>query len=226
MNNALIIFAKTPLPNFSKTRLIDPFTPEQAAEFYSCSLEDVSDTMQESSDFDLWLGIAPEKFKEELFPLKIRSENYFFQEGEDLGIRMLNAFKVLFEKGYKKTAIIGSDFPHISVKTIEQTFDFLNYFDCVLGPTVDGGYYLIGLNKLNESIFKDINWSTEKVYQQTLDKGKVNNISITNLDKQYDVDTISEIRKLYFDLKKMDISLKFFPANVWQFLQKYKNIFL
>ena len=226
MNNALILFAKTPIPNFSKTRLINPFTAEQSAEFYSASLMDVYDTMQDSSEFDLWFGIAPENFDKKLFPLKLESENYFFQEGEDLGKRMLNAFQILFDKGYKKVVIIGSDFPHISDKTIEIAFNNLTNCDCVIGPAIDGGYYLIGLNKIKESIFKNIDWSTEKVYQQTLEKARQNNIKIKNLEKQYDVDSVTEIRKLYVDLQEMDSSLKKFPKNVWQFLQKYKNIFL
>ena len=225
-NNALILFAKTPISNFSKTRLINPFTSEQAAGFYSASLLDVYNTMQGSSKFELWVGIAPENYDEKLFPLKIESGKFIFQEGEDLGIRMFNAFKMLFGKGYKKVAIIGSDFPHISEKIINQSFQYLNNYDCVLGPAFDGGYYLIGLNRQIESIFKEIDWSTEKVYQQTLQKANKNNISIANLEKHYDVDIVKEVKQLYFDLKKMDTTLKFFPSNVWQFLQKYKNIFL
>jgi len=224
--NALVLFAKIPIPNFSKTRLINPFTAEQAAEFYSASLRDVYNTMQDSIEFDLWLGIAPEKFDERIFPLNLSSGKYFFQEGDDLGIRMWKAFQLLFENGYEKIAIIGSDFPHISEETIIQAFNNLNECDCILGPAIDGGYYLIGLNKIYESVFKGIDWSTDKVYQQTLDIAEQNNIKIKNLEKQYDVDTVKEIKQLYFDLQKMDISLKNFPTNVWQFLQTNKNSFL
>jgi len=224
--NALIIFAKTPIPNFSKTRLINPFTLKQAAEFYSASLKDIFNTMHNTSDFNLWIAIAPENFDKNLFPLNIDSINYFFQTGDDLGIRMLNAFDELFEQGYKKTAIIGSDFPHISIEVIKQTFNKLDRYDCVLGPAVDGGYYLIGLKKCYESIFKDIDWSTEKVFQQTTDKAQQNNISVKNLKVGYDVDTVNEVKQLYLDLKEMDSSLINFPVNVWQFLQTHKNIYL
>ena len=225
-NNALILFAKTPIANFSKTRLINPFTAEQAAEFYSASLKDVYNTMQDSIEFDLWIAIAPENFDEILFPLNLKPEKYFFQEGADLGERMSNAFKTLFDKSYKKISIIGSDFPQISVEAIKQTFNFLDTVECVLGPTLDGGYYLIGLNQHKESIFKDIEWSTEKVFQQTLQKAKLNNISVECLREQYDVDTVKEVKQLYLDLQKMDTSLINFPANVWQFLQTNKNIYL
>ena len=224
--NALILFAKTPIPNFSKTRLINPFTAEQAAEFYSASLKDIFNTMHRSSNFDLWIAIAPENFDKNLFPLNTDSINNFFQTGDDLGIRMLNAFDELFKKGYKKIAIIGSDFPHIPVDAIKQTFNDLDSYELVIGPAIDGGYYLIGSKKLYESIFKDINWSTEKVYQQTIDKAKQNNISVKNLQEEYDVDTVNEVIQLYLDLKEMDSSLINFPVNVWQFLQTHKNIFL
>jgi uncharacterized protein len=226
MKNALVLFAKTPIPNFSKTRLINPFTAEQAAEFYSSSLNDVYNTLQDSSDFDLHLAIAPEKFDENFFPLEIESGKYFFQEGSDLGIRMRKAFQFMFGKGFEKVAIIGSDFPHITENTIVVAFNNLKIYDCVLGPAVDGGYYLIGLNKIHESIFEGIDWSTEKVYQQTLEKAEKNNITIKNLDMQYDVDTMKEIKQLYNDLQEMDSSLKNFPSNVWQFLQTNKNTFL
>jgi len=224
--NALILFAKTPIPNFCKTRLINPFTAEQASEFYSASLEDVYNTVQDSSEFDLKLAIAPEKFDKKLFPLKLESGKYFFQDGEDLGIRMRKAFQLVFKEGYKKIVIIGSDFPNISERIILTAFKYLKNYNCVIGPAVDGGYYLIGLNEINESIFKDIDWSTNKVYQQTLEKSRQNNIKIKNLETQYDVDTMKEIKQLYFDLQKMDSSLRNFPANVWQFLQTTKNSFL
>ena len=224
--NALILFAKTPIPNFSKTRLINPFTAEQAAGFYSASLIDVYNTMQDSTEFDLHLAIAPEKFDEKLFPLALKSGKYFFQEDGDLGMRMRKAFQLMFGNSYEKVIIIGSDFPHISDNTIKTAFNNLNNNDCVLGPAIDGGYYLIGLNEINESIFEDIDWSTEKVYQQTLVKAEQNNIKIKNLEKQYDVDSVTEIKILYIDLQEMDSSLINFPKNVWQFLQKYKNIFL
>lgn len=224
--NALILFAKTPIPKFSKTRLINPFTAEQAADFYSASMKDVFNTLQNSSDFDLWIAVAPEKFDKNLFPFSIDSINYFFQKGNDLGLRMLNAFEELFKQDYKKIIIIGSDFPHISIEVIQQAYNHLNRYDCVLGPAIDGGYYLIGLQKIHRSIFKDIKWSTEKVFQQTIDKAKQNNISIKNLKIGYDVDTVDEIKKLYLDLNEMDSSLINFPVNVWQFLQINKNIFL
>jgi len=224
--NALVLFAKTPIPNFSKTRLINPFTAEQASEFYSASLKDVYNTMYDSSEFDLKLAIAPEKFDKKIFPVTLNSGEYFFQEGDDLGIRMRKAFQFIIGKGYEKVAIIGSDYPHISDESIIQAFNNLNESDCVVGPAVDGGYYLIALKDIIESIFEDIDWSTDKVYQQTFEKARQNNIKIKNLEIQYDVDSVIEIKKIYIDLQKMDTSLKNFPTNVWQFLQTNKNSFL
>jgi len=224
--NALVLFAKTPIPNFSKTRLINPFTAEQASEFYSASLKDVYNTMYDSSEFDLKLAIAPEKFDKKIFPVTLNSGEYFFQEGDDLGIRMRKAFHLMFGEGYEKVAIIGSDYPHISDESIIQSFNNLNESDCVLGPAVDGGYYSIALKDIIESIFEDIDWSTDKVYQQTLEKARQNNIKIKNLETQYDVDSVTEIKNLYVDLQRMDTSLKNFPTNVWQFLQTNKNSFL
>ena len=224
--NALILFVKTPIPGFSKTRLSKAISAEKAAEFYSASLKDVYHTMQDGSQFDLFVAIAPEKYNKKNFPLTLKSGTYFFQEGEDLGIRMRKAIQFVFGKGYEKAAIIGSDFPNISENIIQTAFVNLNNYDCVLGPAEDGGYYLIALNKLIDTIFEGIDWSTAKVYNQTHEKAEKNNIIIKDLKMHYDVDTVKEIKQLYVDLDKMEPSLKNFPLNVWQFLQKNKNTFL
>jgi rSAM/selenodomain-associated transferase 1 len=224
--NALILFAKTPLPGYSKTRLINPFSAEQAAGFYAASLKDVFNTIKESIHFDILLFIAPENFDKKQFPLPLQPGKYFFQQGVDLGIRMRKAFQFIFGKGYEKAAIIGSDFPHISESIILTAFINLKKYDCVLGPAKDGGYYLIGLRELHKSIFEDISWSTGKVYKQTVEKAEKNNISIKNLEMYYDVDTVEEMKQLYIDINGMDASLINFPSNVWQFLQKNKNTFL
>jgi hypothetical protein len=223
---ALIIFAKTPTPNFAKTRLISLFTAEQAAEFYSNCVKDITNTMIAGTSFETWFGVAPEKYEPIRFPIDLNKYSHFFQTGKDLGERMKNAFNLLFESSFQKVAIIGSDFPHISFELIEEAFAKLDDSDCVLGPTEDGGYYLIAIKKTYNVLFQRIDWSTSKVYEQTKSQAKKYGITIDNLDIHYDVDTIIELKKLYSDLKNSDQRQKNFPLNVWYFLLNYKDILL
>ncbi|MFC2088347.1 TIGR04282 family arsenosugar biosynthesis glycosyltransferase [Calditrichota bacterium] len=220
---ALIIFAKSPMPNYAKTRLIDPLSAAQAAEFYANCIKDISLIMKDETVFDFWFGIAPEKFDTKIWPIDLKNYRHFFQKGANLGERMVNAFNLLFDKSYKKVAIIGSDFPHISPKLINEAFAKLDHCDCVLGPSKDGGYYLIALKKKCNPLFKNINWSTNKVYSQTFNQAKKNGIKIYTLDTHYDVDTIVELKRLYHDLKIMDQSKPEFPFNVWNFIKNDLN---
>lgn len=223
-NSALIIFTKTPVPNYSKTRLINPLTAEQAAEFYSNCIIDIYHTMRKDMNFDLWLGISPEKFDATIFPINLKNSHYFIQQGTNLGERMMNSFNLLLNKSYEKIALIGSDIPNISTNLIAEAFNKLDYCDCVLGPCEDGGYYIIALKENLVPLFENIDWSTEKVYTQTVKQAEKNSIKIDTLVTHYDVDTIVELKRLYHDLKVMDQSKPEFPFNVWNFMKNDMNI--
>ena len=90
------------------------------------------------------------------------------QQGEDLGERMINAFDLLFEKGFEEVVIIGTDCPGIQTSIIEDAFAHLQACDVVVGPAEDGGYYLLGMKQLHAALFSDIHWSTATVLKSTL----------------------------------------------------------
>jgi uncharacterized protein len=90
------------------------------------------------------------------------------QTGAELGERMCNAFVEVFKNGYDKAVIIGTDCFELSSGIIMNAFDCLNNYDIVIGPAKDGGYYLLGMRNLQTELFKNINWSSDKVLQQTL----------------------------------------------------------
>lgn len=92
----------------------------------------------------------------------------YLQEGDELGERMTQAFKLAFQK-HDKVIIIGSDCPSLTTEIIEEAFQALKNYPFVVGPAMDGGYYLIGMNAFEPSIFKDIDWSTNAVFNQTLE---------------------------------------------------------
>lgn len=111
------------------------------------------------------------------------------QHGADLGERMKNAFATLFAKGYNKVVIIGSDCYELDTTTLQRAFECLQNNRVVLGPSFDGGYYLLGLNKALPEIFDNIKWSTSTVYSDTLNFITNGRYSYTCLQQLNDVDT-------------------------------------
>ena len=116
---------------------------------------------------------------------------------------MSNAFRqILQEKDYKKCIIIGTDCPEIEAALIENTFDILKEKDIVIGPCRDGGYYLLGMSRpvpvsfkqgIVPDLFVDIDWSTDRVFEQTMEKVQKNNLSCSILKTLVDIDTIEDL---------------------------------
>jgi rSAM/selenodomain-associated transferase 1 len=115
------------------------------------------------------------------------------QMGGSLGMRMLAAFQEIFTLGYRRAVIIGSDCHTLTAKHIHQAFARLAVFDIVIGPASDGGYYLLGLNRLIPSLFEDINWSTSRVLDQTLQRVHQQHLSVHLLDTLSDVDEWDDV---------------------------------
>ncbi|MDT8347349.1 MAG: TIGR04282 family arsenosugar biosynthesis glycosyltransferase [Flavobacteriaceae bacterium] len=121
---------------------------------------------------------------EDDFVKKVQSEG-------DLGMRMQQAFKTVFEEGARQAVIIGSDLPDLKAEDIETAFQSLAEYDVVLGPSEDGGYYLLGLNKLIPEIFMNKSWSTENVLSETL--ADLKEKSILLLDEKNDIDCVEDV---------------------------------
>ena len=115
------------------------------------------------------------------------------QFGNDLGQRMENAFKELFEQGFKRVLIVGSDCYQLRSSIIEGAINLLDAHGVVIGPTYDGGYYLLGMNHFIPKLFKDKAWSTAQVCEQTI--ANLNELfqSFTLLEKLHDVDEAADL---------------------------------
>ncbi len=115
------------------------------------------------------------------------------QKGNDLGERMKAAFQLEFTKNKNsRIVLIGSDCGELDTLTLQRAFEALENNSLVIGPAKDGGYYLIGMTQLYPQILEGIEWSTDKVLEQTLDKVKEHNISYALLQKLNDVDTVED----------------------------------
>ncbi len=188
---ALIIFAKNPISGNVKTRLAISIGEKKALEIYNQLLEIVFQyTVDLSCDkIVYWDGGLPIHHP---FDKKI----YFHKEqvSGDLGIKMKSAFKEEF-KLYNKICIIGSDSVELTKEIIQTAFDSLTKTDIVIGPAFDGGYYLLGMNELHESLFEEIQWSTDKVLNQTYKKIQNLSLSFTSLQTLSDIDTVEDYNK-------------------------------
>ena len=179
---ALAIFCKTPEKGFVKTRLAASVGDQKALEIY---LDLLKITDQETKPFSssrhLFL-VSPledsiEKMRSTLQQQDLFIDpkiNFAIQQGKDLGQRMFAAFKNLF-KNHRSVVLIGCDLPGLTSALISKAFDALQSNDLVIGPSCDGGYYLIGLKKETPDLFKEISWSSEKVLKQTLERAKRHN---------------------------------------------------
>ncbi|QXP65488.1 TIGR04282 family arsenosugar biosynthesis glycosyltransferase [Polaribacter sp. AHE13PA] len=186
--NLLLIFTRNPELGKAKTRLAKTVGDEKALEIYKFLLEKTRNISSEvTSDKAVYYSV---KIRENDI-WDANSYQKHQQVGEDLGIRMLNAFKNSFDAGYKKVMIIGSDLYDLTSKNIENAFKKLDTNDVVLGPAEDGGYYLLGMNALQENIFKNKDWGTASVRKDTLTD--LQDKAVFLLEELNDVDVFEDI---------------------------------
>jgi len=188
MKNCLIIFTRNPELGKVKSRLAADIGKENALEVYIKLLEHTKNVVSQVNCTKM-LG----------YSVKVRTEdswdnttfNKFQQKGEDLGIRMQNAFATAFKNGHNKVLIVGSDLLDLKVSHIEDAFTALENNDVVIGPAQDGGYYLLGMNALTNDVFVNKNWGTETVYQDTINDLKDQKIHL--LETLNDIDYASDL---------------------------------
>jgi len=205
----LLIFVKNPEKGKVKTRLAKTVGEEKAYNTYLKLLEitlKVASEVHASKQIwysshidksDSFLGKPSERF-ERSDGSSIRFEKKL-QHGENLGERMENAFRQGFDDEFSKIVIIGSDCPDISPEIIEDAFEILNQNDVVIGPSEDGGYYLLGLKRMISEVFKDISWSTKHVLLETITILKSGDIEFELLPTLNAIDTIEDLQKSEFE---------------------------
>ena len=211
VNTCIIVFVKKPIPNQVKTRLIPILTAEQAASLYSAFLTDWCKTLSTLSEIELVIAYSPPESLSDFENLIGKHVTYIPQNGIDLGERLTNATMWGAEKGYEKIIIVGSDSPTLPKSFITDAADSLDTKDIVIGPSMDGGYYLIGfskttLTKIVPAIFEGIAWSTSHVLQQTITCIQTNKVSLELLPPWYDVDTPEDLALLRTHLQAIRLA--------------------
>ena len=203
--SSIVMFSKAPEPGKVKTRLASHMSDLEAASFHEAFVLDTIDTLAGIEDTKKYLACHPDRqhlfFQEleESFDIKA-----FNQTGEDLGERMENALRYLRDKGHKEIVIIGSDSPTLPAEIMNEAFERLKEDELVIGPSLDGGYYLIGISGKIPDLFSGIDWGTDKVFEETLKKARANNLHFSVLPFWYDIDTIKELRFMSIHLDAMN----------------------
>ena len=217
MAACVIVFVKNPIPGQVKTRLIPYLSPEQAASLYQAFLVDWCNALSTISTAHRVIAYTPPNSLDSLQTLIGEDPVYIPQAGRSLGERLIAAARWACDQGYTRFLFVGSDSPTLPIQYVERALDLLESREVVIGPSVDGGYYLIGFSKHGASlsiptIFEGIAWSTEVVFRQTLGKIQEINAKLSLLPPWYDVDTPAGLQLLRDHLFGLNLAGGINPA--------------
>ena len=190
---AVAIMSKASVAGSVKTRLVPPLTYEEAAELNTCCLTDVAANIEAAAmqmpiqGFVAFHPRGSEQFFEDLLP---GSFKLVPPKEPTIGRSLFHAARDLLATGYRSVCLVNGDSPTLptellveSVRQLREPGDRL-----VLGPTADGGYYLIGIKQFHARLFEEIDWSTERVYRQTISRAGEIGLTVAALCPWYDVD--------------------------------------
>lgn len=186
----LIIFTRYPEQGLTKTRLIPALGVEGATKLHRKMTERTLSKVRElCCDRPVSVEVCFTGGNLALMQGWLGADIVYQPQGEgDLGARMARAMSLSFQGGIERVVIIGTDCPGLNANLIAPAFHNLHSHDLVLGPAIDGGYYLIGLNCLIPELFAEISWGTAEVLQQTVDIANKLNLSVAYLPQLADID--------------------------------------
>ncbi|PPS40712.1 TIGR04282 family arsenosugar biosynthesis glycosyltransferase [Chroococcidiopsis sp. TS-821] len=185
----LIVFTRYPEPGKAKTRLIPHLGAVAAAQLQRQMTEHTLLQVSKLGDRSLTVEVRFVDGNLELMQQWLGTDIDYQPQGEgDLGERIKRALAAAFARGSQKIITIGTDCPGITAKLLVTAFEQLHEYDLVLGPAIDGGYYLIGLKRLIAELFDDIAWGSDVVLQQTQAIAQQLNLSVALLPPLADVD--------------------------------------
>lgn len=206
----IAVMAKASAPGRTKTRLSPPLTPREAADFNTAFLKDVAANLLSANDLlrgkptsiSPYMAFGPpgsEPFFEEICPVDVA----FFEAWlPDFGACLFKATETLLAKGHDSAIVLNADSPTLPTALLAEAAEALARPGdrAVLGPSNDGGYYLLGLKQAHHRLFEDISWSTERVFAQTVQRASEIGLELHRLPAWYDVDDVAALRLLHDEL--------------------------
>ncbi|MTI58858.1 MAG: glycosyltransferase [Firmicutes bacterium] len=227
MSIGIILMSRAPVPGKTKTRLETHLTPGDCAALHNGFLKDLSKMMisltKRRGDLNLYLSYTPEDSRgmfRDIIPSQFR---LFPQYGDDLGIKMFNSLKYVHKLEKGPQIIMGSDLPTLQPEVILRAIKVLEEKDFVIGPSDDGGYYLLGCKRPYRFLFDDMNWGNSNVFEATIESIKErDDFDYGLVDCWWDVDTYPELLKLKYVLSRKE-EWTIYPENTAEVL---RSIFL
>jgi hypothetical protein len=202
-NHALVIMAKAPRRGAVKTRLTPSLSTEAVTEFYCCLLEDTLALARSlsltSNDVDVAI-MCPDSDVSELAQLAGREVSVVAQNGEGLAAGLTSVF-AHFAAGQQRIIAFNSDSPHLPPSVLEDAFETLATHDVVVGPTHDGGYYLVGATASHPTLFASDGMGTNSALEKLLSRARVLDLSVGFAAPFYDIDVVDDLTRLAKELR-------------------------
>jgi len=216
-----LLLVKDPAKGKVKRRLGDGVGELHAARLYRTFVEDLLGTFGEASVIPT-ICYYPAEAGDDILGWLGPRYRYLAQRGEDHPNRLRFAFEDMFAQGSDGVVILASDNPDLPAELLSLASEALGHGDAVLGPTQDGGYYLVGFRRdaLVPEAFRDIDWSTERVFRQTADRIEKRGKSLKVLPLWYDVDTAADLRAMF----RRSRSSGFRRSRTMEYLQRYPEL--
>jgi uncharacterized protein len=217
----VVVMAKAPRAGEVKTRLLPSLTPAEAASLAASFVRDTVKTAKEIVA-NVLIAYAPADARIDLEPILPMDLLWFQQQGDNLGERLHSVATHVATLGFTPALILGADSPDMPIAFLREALDVLTagQADVALGPTQDGGYYLVGLRSPVPGLFNNIAWSTSSAYRQTSDNAVALNLRLHVLPGWYDVDTPGDLDRLRSHATDEQMQLR--APNTYDWLVDHK----
>ncbi|MGL5258013.1 MAG: TIGR04282 family arsenosugar biosynthesis glycosyltransferase [Proteocatella sp.] len=223
MNSAIILFTRIPIPGKTKTRLEKVFSKEACARLHIEFLKDLNICI-EKTNLDCFLFYTPEGDISSLYDIFKNEVSYRPQNGEELGERMYNSIKEVLSIGYESCVLIGSDIPQIKEEDLFEALKKLEASDVVFGPTIDYGYYLVGMKKPHKEVFRNQTYGYGSVLRNTIEAVKTSSLTYSLVKPYLDIDEPGDLLDYRKKVKLNEISNQSFTSKyIEELIEEYRD---
>jgi rSAM/selenodomain-associated transferase 1 len=204
-DRVLVIMAKAPRPGTVKTRLTASLSPQAVTAFYCCLLDDTLALARSLGDAEVAI-MCPDSDVNDLAQLASNQASVVAQQGEGLAAGLTSVF-AHFAQGHprdahqRRTIAFNSDSPHLPRSVLEDAFTTLDAHDVVVGPTHDGGYYLVGAKASHPTLFANDGMGTSSALERFLSRARALELSVGFADSFYDIDVADDLTRLAEELR-------------------------
>ena len=199
-DRVLVIMAKAPRLGAVKTRLTPNLSPEAVTDFYCCLLDDTLALAQSLGNLEVAI-MCPDSDVNQLAQLAGKQVTVVAQKGEGLAAGLTSVFAHFAGGHQRRTIAFNSDSPHLPRHVLEDAFETLAAHDLVVGPTHDGGYYLVGARASHPALFASDGMGTSSALERLLSRARTLELSVAFSDPFYDIDVADDLTRLAAELR-------------------------